>query len=180
MKAMLLILLTLAGFINATPLRRTPGIIPTPNFYHFITFFLLFLVSSRLQQEPTVMLMMEPQGLPLDQTSPHIPGEFPEESNPDVVKIPDTVDNTPKKTEEESDEDDAEDEPNFFFARKGGVFNFFPIVMGGGGRGRNAGELGGSTAIANSFSTGRRGQATSHATSYGNSAAVLRNTNERI
>lgn len=89
-----------------------------------------------------------------------------------------TVETSGGETEAESDESSEEDDFDFFSIGKkagGGSYNFFPIVFGGS-RGRTAG-VGGSTAIANSFSTGKKGSATSHAISYGSSA---RNGNSKI
>lgn len=44
---------------------------------------------------------------------------------------------------------------------------YFPMFFGWGGRSGNGAPSGGATAIANAFSTGRGGVATSHATAYG-------------
>lgn len=80
----------------------------------------------------------------------------------------------PKKPVQEEDEDEEEDEGSWPFAlgRKGTSYNaFFPIMFGGyrGNKGRDSdtGYPGSATAIANSFSTGRGGVASSHATAYG-------------
>lgn len=56
-------------------------------------------------------------------------------------------------------------------------FNYFPIIVRGASRGRSGGVPSGATAIANSFSTGKGGVATSRATAYGDSSA-LRNLND--
>lgn len=85
--------------------------------------------------------------------------------------------------------DENEESDSWPFAR-GGIPNynaFFPIMIGGysgsGGRERKAdqnGFPGGSaTAIANSFSTGKGGVASSHATAYGDPylSTLLRNGN---
>lgn len=58
------------------------------------------------------------------------------------------------------DEDDEEDS----YAPKIPASAFFPMLFYGG---RSAGGSGGPTAIANAYSTGRGGVATSHATAYG-------------
>jgi hypothetical protein len=89
----------------------------------------------------------------------------------------------PGPEDDDSEEEDEEDEDPSFFSRGKGrgrrpYYNsYFPMVFGaypgfGFGRGGNR-EDGGAynpgvaTAIANSFSTGRRAVATSHATAYG-------------
>ncbi|KAK4872313.1 hypothetical protein RN001_016437 [Aquatica leii] len=71
-------------------------------------------------------------------------------------------------------DEDEEDEGSWPFqlGRKGGpsYTAFFPIMFGGRGlNGRDSGAAhpGSATAIANSFSTGRGGVASSHATAYG-------------
>ncbi|XP_044256724.1 uncharacterized protein LOC123006362 [Tribolium madens] len=89
-----------------------------------------------------------------------------ETSTPKLKRIP-------KRKQEDSDEDET---PSWPFAGRSGVpsYNaFFPIMFGGmSPSGRKAGDSegyypGSATAIANSFSTGKGGVATSHATSYG-------------
>ncbi|KAG5895545.1 hypothetical protein JTB14_010689 [Gonioctena quinquepunctata] len=82
-----------------------------------------------------------------------------------------------KKEEEEADEEDESGSWPFAGARGIPSYNaFFPInISGGSPIGRRAkygddegyGSSGSATAIANSFSTGRGGIATSHATSFG-------------
>lgn len=73
-------------------------------------------------------------------------------------------------------EDDDSQPSGFPFGSGGSSFynTFFPIMVGGNSRGRgksgqedDLGVPGGATAIANSFSTGRGGVASSHATSFG-------------
>lgn len=57
--------------------------------------------------------------------------------------------------------------------------NFFPVSFGGGiGSGRSEGFSGGTVAIANSYSTGRRGVATSNANAFADPSA-LANENPR-
>ncbi|KAK9889123.1 hypothetical protein WA026_004392 [Henosepilachna vigintioctopunctata] len=103
-----------------------------------------------------------------------------------VLKSKETV-ATKKVIPKKSDEDELSN-TNFPFGSRGSsVFNaFFPIMMGGhSGVGRKSegdgGLDGGATAIANSFSTGRGGVASSHATSFGNVyfKSDMENTNER-
>lgn len=82
-----------------------------------------------------------------------------------------------RKQEEESEEDDS---PAWLFGKNNA---FFPIMFGGmGGSGRKSNEgyyPGSATAIANSFSTGKGGVATSHATSFGDPymSTLFRNGN---
>ncbi|XP_044765120.1 uncharacterized protein LOC123321530 [Coccinella septempunctata] len=80
----------------------------------------------------------------------------------------------PRRKNVPEDEDSVPS--NFPFGAGGSSFlnNFFPIMVGGNSRGRgksgqddDMGGPGGATAIANSFSTGRGGVASSHATSFG-------------
>ncbi|XP_053612150.1 uncharacterized protein LOC128676180 [Plodia interpunctella] len=59
------------------------------------------------------------------------------------------------------DEDDEEYQPRMPASA------YFPMFFGWGGRSANGGGPGGATAIANAYSTGRGGVATSHATAYG-------------
>ncbi|KAF5279823.1 hypothetical protein FQA39_LY18216 [Lamprigera yunnana] len=77
----------------------------------------------------------------------------------------------PPKPQADEDDDDVGSWP-FQLGRKSPSYNaFFPILFGGygGTKGRDAdgGYPGSATAIANSFSTGRGGVASSHATAYG-------------
>lgn len=80
-------------------------------------------------------------------------------------------------------EDDENDPWPFSKDSRRGYNAFFPIVIGGypdsRGLTRNSGEnpAGSATAIANSFSTGRGGVASSHATSFGDPylSMLLRN-----
>lgn len=95
----------------------------------------------------------------------------------------------PKKRPQrpQPDEEDEEDEKNsgwpFASGRVPSYNTFFPVMIGGGGpRSRSSNDDGnysplGSTAIANSFSSGKGGVATSHATSYGDPylSMLLRN-----
>ncbi|KAK9889121.1 hypothetical protein WA026_004391 [Henosepilachna vigintioctopunctata] len=86
---------------------------------------------------------------------------------------------------------DEEDSAGSSFPFGGGnssFFNtFFPIMLGGRSgvsrkSGGDDGSLGGATAIANSFSTGRGGVASSHATSFGDvyMSSSMRERNDRI
>lgn len=95
------------------------------------------------------------------------------------------ISTTPSPPNEEAEEE--EDEPASawpFNSRKFSAYNtFFPIVLGGypGSRSRNADDEnsypGAATAIANSFSTGKGGVASSHATAFGDPslASLFRN-----
>lgn len=92
---------------------------------------------------------------------------------------------TPAATDEEEEEE--EDEPGSswpFPGRNAPAYNtFFPIIFGGypGYRSKTANDEnsypGGATAIANSFSTGKGGVASSHATAFGDPslATLFRN-----
>ncbi|EFA13543.1 hypothetical protein TcasGA2_TC001783 [Tribolium castaneum] len=92
-----------------------------------------------------------------------------EASTPKLKRIP------KRKPEESEEEEEEEEEPSWpFSGRNVPSYNaFFPIMFGGGSpSGRKSGDgqgyyPGSATAIANSFSTGKGGVATSHATSYG-------------
>ncbi|XP_057668831.1 uncharacterized protein LOC130901443 [Diorhabda carinulata] len=73
-------------------------------------------------------------------------------------------------------QEDEDDDTPWWFTKGGGpsFTSFFPINISGGVRRRSGGPMdendtpsGSATAIANSFSTGRGGVATSHATSFG-------------
>lgn len=87
----------------------------------------------------------------------------------------------PQPEEEEDDEDHDEGAWPFHLGRRGPSYNaLFPIMFGGyQGRSRNSegGYPGSATAIANSFSTGKGGVASSHATAYGDPyvSTLLRN-----
>lgn len=94
---------------------------------------------------------------------------------------------TPATTDEE--EEDDEQAPFWPVpGRNNPAYNtFFPIIFGGypGSRTKNADESaypGGATAIANSFSTGKGGVASSHATAFGDPslAALFRNGNFNV
>ncbi|GJQ70014.1 hypothetical protein Trydic_g13371 [Trypoxylus dichotomus] len=88
-----------------------------------------------------------------------------------------------KPSDKPEPEEDENDPWPFYKDTRRGYNAFFPIVIGGypDGRGvaRNSGEYpsGSATAIANSFSTGRGGVASSHATSFGDPylSMLLRN-----
>ncbi|XP_045456414.1 uncharacterized protein LOC123666297 [Melitaea cinxia] len=93
---------------------------------------------------------------------------IPELTEPEIEEV-DKVVPTPKKrvTKKkqvkrpvDDDEDDAEQYPPRIPAGA-----YFPMFFGYGGR--SGSTPGGATAIANAFSTGRGGVATSHATAYG-------------
>lgn len=75
-----------------------------------------------------------------------------------------------RKPNKIADDDEADDEQDTFALKKSkGSNSYFPIVFGGYPGVRSAGGSGGGgvTAIANSYSTGKGGVATSHATAYG-------------
>lgn len=108
------------------------------------------------------------------------PKRLPKKKRPSTT--PATVD------EEEDEEEDEEDDAPWPFGRRNvPAYNtFFPIVFGGypvGGRSKKGNEEnsypGGATAIANSFSTGKGGVASSHATAFGDPslASLFRNGN---
>lgn len=88
-----------------------------------------------------------------------------------------------EEPEEESDEEPALPAAWPFAGARGGYNAFFPIFIGGSGSarsraaGQDDGTPGAATAIANAFSTGKGGVATSHATAFGDpyAAAMLRN-----
>lgn len=92
---------------------------------------------------------------------------------------------TPATTEEEAQEENEEPASSWPFpSRNFPAYNtFFPIIFGGypNARSKNANEEssypGGATAIANSFSTGKGGVASSHATAFGDPslASLFRN-----
>lgn len=90
-----------------------------------------------------------------------------------------------KKDEEEDDDDDNDYWPFNKKLRGFPSYNaFFPIMIGGYTNGRErrtdqGGYPGSATAIANSFSTGKGGVASSHATAYGDPylSTLLRNGN---
>lgn len=81
----------------------------------------------------------------------------------------------PPTKKEENDEEDSDDSSWSFLGKNKGFpsyMAFFPIMIGGGssgakGRSDDGFYPGSATAIANSFSTGKGGVATSHATSFG-------------
>lgn len=113
----------------------------------------------------------------LEATTPK-PKRLPKKKKPLASTTVATVD-------EEAEEE--EDEPSSswpFPSRNFPAYNtFFPIILGGypGAKSRNANEEssypGGATAIANSFSTGKGGVASSHATAFGDPslASLFRN-----
>lgn len=100
-------------------------------------------------------------------TSPEFPFDNPEEGKPAKQPQSDKRIGKKKVTKVEADSDDESDEAPPSFARV--PYNaFFPVYIGGYPGGRSAGGApGGATAIANAYSTGRGGVATSHATAYG-------------
>lgn len=80
----------------------------------------------------------------------------------------------PPTKKEDDDEEDSDDGSWSFLGKNKGYpsyMAFFPIMIGGSssGKGRSDDGVypGSATAIANSFSTGKGGVATSHATSFG-------------
>lgn len=97
-------------------------------------------------------------------------------------EIPQSFD-TKKRTPEpkpDSEEDDDEDNswPMMMKGKGKGQpsFSFFPIMFGGAGLGRSGVPASGAVAIANSFSTGRKGIAMSNAVANGDPTA-FRNRN---
>ncbi|KAL1501282.1 hypothetical protein ABEB36_006632 [Hypothenemus hampei] len=89
---------------------------------------------------------------------------------------------TPQPNTEQKEEED-DDEYSWPFSGSSKGYNaFFPIFIAGGRSKTRATEEGGfpgsATAIANAFSTGKGGVATSHATAFGDpyTAAMLRNS----
>lgn len=104
-----------------------------------------------------------------------------------IVTEPPVISKTPndKKDSAADDEEEQDDSSWPFFKDPRHSYNaFFPVVIGGSpdsrGYVRNSGEYpssGSATAIANSFSTGRGGVASSHATSFGDPylSMLLRN-----
>lgn len=103
----------------------------------------------------------------------------PEQTAQEIV-----TEKSPGKAQLESDEedDDEDDELGGWGATKKGmngraVINFFPVMFGRarGGQGRSEGFPAGTVAIANSYSTGRKGVATSNANAYADPAGPLRN-----
>ncbi|KAF5297253.1 hypothetical protein FQR65_LT10025 [Abscondita terminalis] len=114
--------------------------------------------------------------------SPTESGERPEEEGKQETpeKNDVAIKRNPKrkqvvKPQTDGEEDEEEDGWPFQLGRKGGpsYTAFFPIMFGGyrglsgSGRDNGSGIPGSATAIANSFSTGRGGVASSHATAYG-------------
>ncbi|XP_034831787.1 uncharacterized protein [Maniola hyperantus] len=92
----------------------------------------------------------------------------PELTEPDSEEIPRTVSKKRvskrkqvKRPVEEDDDEERDDYPP-----KVPTGTYFPMFFGWGSR-SSSGTPGGATAIANAFSTGRGGVATSHATAYG-------------
>lgn len=73
-----------------------------------------------------------------------------------------------RKPNKIADDDDDEEQDSFPLKKSKGSNTYFPVVFGGYPGVRSAGGSGGGvTAIANSYSTGKGGVATSHATAYG-------------
>lgn len=119
---------------------------------------------------------VRPEHIPQQETAEGLGEEEVALSKP--TRIPKRKPQKPQQ-EEEEDEEDQGSWP-FQSGRKGPSYNaFFPIMLGGyqGGKGRSDGYPGSATAIANSFSTGKGGVASSHATAYGDPyvSTLLRN-----
>lgn len=115
---------------------------------------------------------------PADQLGPHV--EVTTQVLDVVPQVPQEVAvETKKKTPQPDSDEDDDDESSFPIfmgmgkgkGRQQPSFSFFPIMFGGGSGGqgfeRSGGAPGGSIAIANSFSTGRKGMANSNAFSNG-------------
>ncbi|XP_004932415.1 uncharacterized protein LOC114244025 [Bombyx mandarina] len=91
----------------------------------------------------------------------------PELPEPEVLEVEEpkakkAVANKKKQAKRPLEEDEEEDD---FAPPRVPTSAFFPMFFGWGGRA--AGGPGGPTAVANAYSTGRGGVATSHATAYG-------------
>lgn len=110
--------------------------------------------------------------LPLESVTEHneTPSKLEEQPSQKEIKKP--VKKQPKETSEEDDDELSFFKPQF---RGQQPVMFFPIMFGGGSLGRSGAAPNGPTAIANSFSTGKKGVATSTATAYGDPASFLRN-----
>lgn len=110
----------------------------------------------------------------------HAEPEVPVQDVPEVVaeeqvaEVVPEVPTVPKNHEVSAEEDDDDDDSDNYFRyifpvgrNAGASYNsFFPIVFHGAA-GRSAGAGADTTAIANSFSTGKRGKASSTATANG-------------
>lgn len=99
--------------------------------------------------------------------------------NEDAKAMSEETDVQEENTEESDEEDDDEDDDDdyygwpFFTSKRSGQqpsFNFFPIAFGGPGR--SSGNPFGTAAIANSFSTGKKGVASSSGTAYGEATSA--------
>lgn len=131
------------------------------------------------------------QTLPLAESTPNFDGPAQEniplqEAITETAETPSKIEDTiqkgiqkPKKqTPKDSDEDDSWPALKPQTRGQQPFFNFFPIMFGGyDSLGRSGGGPGGATAIANSFSTGKGGIASSSATAYGDPTSYLRNGN---
>lgn len=91
---------------------------------------------------------------------------IPELTEPESEEIPKPISKkrVSKKKQAKRPVEEDDDENDEYPRMPTGAF--FPMFFGWGGRSSN-GAPGGATAIANAFSTGRGGVATSHATAYG-------------
>lgn len=152
--------------------------------------------ESPLQNEQETLFTLE-EGtteVPIVTTTTRVPAKAPgRKIKTGKARKPTTTTAAPVANEEEDEEEESGVPANWPFGNtgRGGIpaYNaFFPIFIGGSspsGRSRtrsaNAEDAGGypgsATAIANSFSTGKGGVATSHATSFGDpyAATMLRN-----
>lgn len=126
----------------------------------------------------------QPEQIPLsDAAEPADPNEPTSDYVGEAELAPIKPARTPKQKpakkvqKQESEESDVADEEEAVPTKGRRPYNsFFPIVFSGypGGAARSGaagGGAGGVTAIANSYSTGKGGVATSHATAYGSGAA---------
>ncbi|XP_059058414.1 uncharacterized protein LOC131851868 [Achroia grisella] len=91
----------------------------------------------------------------------------PEFTEPEIEEVEEPVKKTRKRVSKKKEvkkpiDDDDEDD----YAPRLPASALFPMFFGYGGR-SSGGAPGGATAIANAYSTGRGGVATSHATAYG-------------
>lgn len=93
----------------------------------------------------------------------------PEITEPEIEEVEEPVQRPKKRLQKKKqvkrpveDEEDDDD-----FAPRMPAAAFFPMFFGYGGRSGSGGMPGGATAVANAYSTGRGGVASSHATAYG-------------
>lgn len=106
--------------------------------------------------------LSDPAEAPLDEPTAEV-------NNEELVPAPLPPKRKTNRKIKAEEEDDVGEEDSAIVPNKPG--SYFPIVFRGyGGRSGAGGSGGGVTAIANSYSTGKGGVATSHATAYGGPA----------